>query len=60
MTILIQYSSLCFIPLLSILIFNGLTEIYYGLKNYYEIKNTGIIEMKYKYSSIKFCTQTDI
>ena len=54
MDILIHYTSLLLTLMLGILVFNGLTEIFYGLKHYFRIENIKITEEAFKYSSLNF------
>jgi len=54
MDILIHYTSLLLTLMLGILVFNGLTEIFYGLKHYFRIENIKITKEAFKYSSLNF------
>lgn len=45
MDIIINIISLCFIPLLAMLVFSGLREIYQGLKEYFEFDGIKISEL---------------
>lgn len=54
MDILLQVIGLCFIPLLAILVFSGLHEIYHGLKDHFGFQNFRVSEMAFKHSAIDF------
>jgi|TARA_R110002096_G_scaffold416576_2_gene619204 hypothetical protein len=52
MDILLQVIGLCFIPLLAILVFSGMSEIYQGLKDHFGFQNFKVSEMAFKHRAI--------
>ncbi|MBT5072219.1 MAG: hypothetical protein HOJ34_11950 [Kordiimonadaceae bacterium] len=53
MDIIINIIGLCFIPLLGMLVFSGIYEIYHGLKEYYKFDGIKISEMAFNQSALQ-------
>jgi len=54
MDILLQVIGLSFIPLLAMLIFSGASDIYHGLKQYFDIRSFKISEMAFDQRAVGF------
>jgi len=54
MDIIINIIGLCFIPLLGVLVFSGIHEIYHGLKEYFKFDGIKISELAFKKQAHQF------
>ncbi len=57
MEILLQIIGYSFIPLLAMLVYGGLSDIFSGLKEYYNDKPLNIIELPFKQKACEFVSE---